>query len=449
MPIPQTYFLDSSTLGGATSIYMDAQLTICAPDGYYSDGVITREQVSCILLPQQVCESCALPCGESIISASGGSGLYSVNINIGAGTGAILVKFTPFGVPDGIKAVFNSLVWNKLSSPIDGYHQSTNPSSYTFVGDVALDCGLAGSTYPTLVNYLYDGTTFVNQGTTTSVSVAAGDVSLSAGNPGQCVMVIPKTTSGASVLNILSVGACSSTIFNVIASCPEPLRSFESSERLDSSEFVCLEELVFTYYFASLTDIATIDIFDYVFSDENGEFPLKGGFYLIDNDGDSQWIEVENGIVIAIGNCVPSCPDRRVVFQICNSNSEIDDNFDIYLNDVYIGAVDLNSTSQVGSVFIADLDTMIGIGSPDFVCPLLGMVTYHFDPALLLPSNVLEMRNTQNNNNNNLGQIGVRNYLLSGSELIDPCVITNLTYSGDSGVNFTFTFPYTECCAPV
>lgn len=148
-------------------------------------------------------------------------------------------------------------------------------------------------------------------------------------------------------------------------------------------------------------------------------------------------------------NCdaTPSCPDRRVVFQICNSNAALDDNFDIYLNDTYIGAVDLSTNAQVGSVFIADTNTAVELSSSDFVCPLSGMVTYHFNPSVLLPSNVLEMRNTQNNNNGNFGQIGVRNYLLSGTSLSNPCVITDLEYSGASGESFTFNFDYTQCCA--
>jgi len=143
----------------------------------------------------------------------------------------------------------------------------------------------------------------------------------------------------------------------------------------------------------------------------------------------------------------PNCPDRRVVFQICNENSERDDNFDIYLNGIYIGAVDLNSDTQVGSIFIADLDNAITVTSSDFACPLIDMVTYHFDPLILSTSNILEMRNTQNNNNGNAGTIGIRNYTLSELNLIDPCVITDLTYDGPSGDSFTFNFDYTSCCS--
>ena len=72
----------------------------------------------------------------------------------------------------------------------------------------------------------------------------------------------------------------------------------------------------------------------------------------------------------------PDCPDRRVVIQVCNSNSQIDDNFDVYLNGSYIGYLDLDSNSQVGSIFIGDADTNITVTQPDFTCPLNNMVTF-------------------------------------------------------------------------
>lgn len=158
---------------------------------------------------------------------------------------------------------------------------------------------------------------------------------------------------------------------------------------------------------------------------------------IIDSYGCAASIDIET---------LPSCPDRRVVIQICNQNAVIDDNFDIYLNDNYIGAVDLNSNAQIGSVFIADLNPAISVTSSDFACPLAGMVTYRFDPAYLQANNVLEMRNTQNNGSGNFGTVGIRNYLLSGTSLTSPCVIADLTYSGASGLSFTFNFDYTACC---
>ena len=147
------------------------------------------------------------------------------------------------------------------------------------------------------------------------------------------------------------------------------------------------------------------------------------------------------------GTDAPVCPDRTLVFQVCNSNSARDDNFDVYLNNNYIGALDLNSNTQAGSVFIASTNTSSAVTSSDFVCPLNLMVTYHFDPNFVVGgANTLELRNTQSNNNGNYGSIGLRNYLTTGNVLNSPCVVDNLVYSGTTGSSFSLTFNYTECC---
>ena len=52
------YYLDGTTLSNSTAVYADADLTICESDGYYSDGVIVRRQVNCVLLNIEVCLSC-------------------------------------------------------------------------------------------------------------------------------------------------------------------------------------------------------------------------------------------------------------------------------------------------------------------------------------------------------------------------------------------------------
>jgi hypothetical protein len=143
---------------------------------------------------------------------------------------------------------------------------------------------------------------------------------------------------------------------------------------------------------------------------------------------------------------VPLCIDRRIAFQICNSNSWPDDNFEISLNGTVIGQVNLNAYAQIGSVFIADLDTNHVITSADFTCPIANMVVYRFDPALLQATNTIFMRNIQSNNEGNLGVFQVRNYLLTGNSLSNPCVVANMNYGPPNGQNATFTFNYTKCC---
>ena len=145
---------------------------------------------------------------------------------------------------------------------------------------------------------------------------------------------------------------------------------------------------------------------------------------------------------------IPTCPGQVLVFQICNSNSVTDDNFDIILNGTSIGIIDLSASAQVGGLFIGSTNPAYAVTAADFACPLNQMVTNRFNPNLLhYGLNNIHMQNVQNNNSGNYGTIGFRSYTLSGNNLINPCFITDLTYSGSSGESFDLSFTYTECCS--
>jgi hypothetical protein len=141
------------------------------------------------------------------------------------------------------------------------------------------------------------------------------------------------------------------------------------------------------------------------------------------------------------------CPDRTLVFQVCNSNSARDDNFDVYLNNVKIGNLNLNTDQKVGSVFIATTNRSLKITKADFICPISNMKVFYFDPSIVkFGKNKLFLKNTQNNTNGNLGTIEIRNYLIVGTELKDPCKVKDLKYQMPSGNDFKISFNYTKCC---
>ena len=143
---------------------------------------------------------------------------------------------------------------------------------------------------------------------------------------------------------------------------------------------------------------------------------------------------------------VSSCPTSILVIQVCNSNAQRDDNFDVFLNGTLIGALDLSTDAQVGSVFLASLDPGLEVTSPDFACPMTLMVTYRYNPSIIkVRGNVLQMVNTQDNGNGNMGTIGIRHYQIDGVDLVAPCVVADLEYSGGSGESFNFTFDYRNC----
>jgi hypothetical protein len=264
MATSSTYYLNAPSLGSATAVFTNAALTVCAPNGFYSDGFISRELVDCVLLPQQICPSCTIPCDESI-SADGLQGIYYLNTDLGAAIGAVIIRFNTVNIPDGIKAVYNSVVYNGVSSPTSGWLQGT-AGLPTYIGLQSADCGIvAGSPY-TLAEFQYDGTDFAALGTNTSVSVLAGQMELTVLAPGNTLMVIPKIAASPSILNLEFIGPCSGTVFNVSVTCPAALPSFDSSTMHATSVLACAAAIGSIYYVAHVNGAAgVLGLYDLVF----------------------------------------------------------------------------------------------------------------------------------------------------------------------------------------
>jgi hypothetical protein len=167
---------------------------------------------------------------------------------------------------------------------------------------------MAGNTtnFPLLTEYLYNGTAFVATGNTQSITVLPGDVSLGA-SPGFCVIVIPKPLGTPNNVLLEMLGPCGGTAWDLVAVCPVVLPTFPSSNRFTGPSIPCATPFPNTFYFAKVhTAVDTfVGLYDYVFSDANGEFPLLDGFYLTSNvAAPNKVIEVDNGVIIAITNCV-------------------------------------------------------------------------------------------------------------------------------------------------
>ena len=64
MAVSGTYYLNGPDLASSTAIFADDEMNVCAPNGLYSNGIIVRELLNCVLLPSQPCPQCALPCGN-------------------------------------------------------------------------------------------------------------------------------------------------------------------------------------------------------------------------------------------------------------------------------------------------------------------------------------------------------------------------------------------------
>ena len=306
-------YIDGTTLSNSTAVYTDAGLTTCATAGFYSDGTISREQVvsggTCYLLPNQTCPSCVTECGGPTVSVSSGvTGYYILDIDTGGtstDTGAIVISFNPASVPDGIRAVYNGVTYNKLSAPAYGKLQSTGANDpFTFIGNAGDDCGLSGSSY-TLDEYEYDGTSFVATGSTQGITVNSVDVQLTATAPGLCVMVIPKPTASPSIIRIEIAAACAGTGFGITTACPTQLTSFAASSRQVSDVAACAETTYpVTLYNVPVTGTAGVPaLHDYVFTDASGQFAPADGFYKTVDAAVEYSIQVVDGIIDTVITC--------------------------------------------------------------------------------------------------------------------------------------------------
>lgn len=295
-----SYFLNAPSLGSATSIYVDAAMTLYAPNGFYQQDNISRELVDGVLLPQQTCASCAYPCSDYPIDQAVDEGVYKININIGSSLGAVIITVNPESVPSGFFVEYNSAIYNAFSSPAYGYLAAS--SGATFLGRTADDCGIVSGSPHTLSEYRYNGADFDATGNTEVITVVAGQIETTTNNPGDCKMVIPKTAVSPSTLEMTIYSTCPYSVFSVEISCPALLTSFSSSIRRSDSTVACDSARGQTYYVAHVNgSLGTLGLYDWVFSDAYGQNPLSNGYY--GTTASTGWIRVENGTIIQTGTC--------------------------------------------------------------------------------------------------------------------------------------------------
>jgi len=349
------FFLDGITLGNSTAVFTNAELTTLAPDQFYSDNTISREQVSGKLLPQQVCPSCAVSCGETI-NVNGTTGIYTLDFDAGTAIGAMRITFNPASIPDGFKATFNSVVYNKFSSPNVGRLESTVNNAATYIGSSSANCGLPKTTLNVpIFNYIAASNTFVNTGVTQTETVVAGQVQLGA-PPGASVMVIPKTTASPSIVSLNIAGVCTSTAWGVSIDCPIQLTGFSASVLGATVGTVCPLTLGETFYNVIVTGSAgNPALHDFVFSDVNGSIALLNVYYKISG---GRYMRVIEGIITEIDNCPSGLQIMIMSDCLTGNNQSAYDDFSNSVGDVVQYRIGLPGS---GAVYCATITSFTGV----------------------------------------------------------------------------------------
>ena len=250
----------------------------------------------------QNCEICDTS-GDGTISTDGstGMGLYDATYDIGAATGAMILVYNPNSVPNGILAEYNSVKYNKLSSQTFGKLQSTVGTDFTVAGQTASQCsGVVGTT--DYLKYAANGNKYQLQSGSQSVTIASGDLRLTATTPGSCVMVIPKLTATPSTVNIDVIAPCDNGLsFDITLGAPVVIGSILTSLVSGSSLTACglAQGTKHTIVHTDGTTGGTPTLFAYVFTDDNGANPAADGYiaYL------TEWYQISDGIIIVTGSC--------------------------------------------------------------------------------------------------------------------------------------------------
>jgi len=334
MSLPQPFYFDTITFQTATNVWLDAALTTPAPDGYYAQSGIYREKSGGILGPVQPCPDCAVAC-NTLVNGFGGAGKYFLDYNVGNSTGAVVIRFESFSVPDKLTWTHNGISASEYSSSDHGYVQGligqwTNPATQCYVyalgNNICNSNGSNGGTYPG-DDYIFDfGTnTFISTGATNTMgpyaNQVAGGVDLQNTGYNQfnpAFMVVPKTDPNLTTVSMVIEGPLGGTQWDVTAYCPTQLNTFHSGpagatcSTINSNIYTCSVEPTGngTSIIATGVPIDFLTVGDWVFSDPNGSNQLAAGVYPVQepSSGLTKCITVSgNGVITNITTCAGSC----------------------------------------------------------------------------------------------------------------------------------------------
>lgn len=310
MPQLGNYFIDATTLSGATTVFIDAGLTTAAQDGFYSDGTVVRQQINGVLAASNSCPNCLFACNNSI-SANGTQGVYQISYDAYANQteGILITWFRPIGNSVlGYRFTYDSNDFAFGTSENFGYFSPQVPgSSYSFLGLNAGDCGIAaqlgGGGYSNLDQFVFDGTNFNLAGQNGSVVGNAGDVNTEATNMGWCTFFTSFTAGTSNTVLAQIAAVCPTANFELEIPCPVLLTGVSSS----NAGGVCGDPKPNTYYNVPNRNgtPGVPEVNEFMVTESNGELTLVQGDYCIEDiNGDEKVITVDvNHVITNIVNC--------------------------------------------------------------------------------------------------------------------------------------------------
>lgn len=231
-------FLNGANLQSSTVVYSNNLLTTVAPDGYYSDGLVVRRQLSGILLDIEDCPECSsFDCSQNITIIPPQASRCQITYGINAVQGAVKVtikgvKQAPIGISIvgsgnglGTNSPYNTFSSTGLSGISNNLiaAPSTSAQSYFYTSNF---CTAFSVPNFSLQKFIYNPNTNVFEGTGNSNTYSSTNKLSSAllSNTGDLIQYIPKTTSAAGdTLRVIANYFCSQGFPTVNVSCSTTL----------------------------------------------------------------------------------------------------------------------------------------------------------------------------------------------------------------------------------
>mgnify|MGYP003676676267 CR=1 FL=1 len=237
------YFINGDTLQNATAVYTDLGMTILAPNGLYSNGVVSREQSATGLGPITICPTCSsVLCEHNIPIDAPTACKTSLDYNMGSTVGAIKVtvygiikSVVGIGIKQGSNGFFNTFSSTGESGQTNLAGPDVNALTYFYTDNFKATCsnwvnGIAASpTSPQLETYSYNPTSgsFTPTGVFNSYSFSNRVPSAVLGTTGEMVSYIPSSASNT-ILEVSAVYPCSPQPL-ISVSCPTLLYDFQTN----------------------------------------------------------------------------------------------------------------------------------------------------------------------------------------------------------------------------
>lgn len=290
MPTQQVYFGGGTSFSNANALYLDTGLQNCAPDGYYSDGVIVRRQLGCVLLPANYC-NCGLPCSGLRVNTDNNATPKEYHFNYSSlNTGAIVVEIRNLGGPSArafsFSFEYNGIVYNSGSGDLSGYIVGGVANQPTFVGIPSglSACGLnTNNIFSGVQPFYWNGGTWVSSGPSFSLYNNPLQNVTTSPMDNKIVMVIPKINATPNNYSLKIQCVCSNADqLEVAVYCPQLLLPFKCSNTYRDPVGNCptKNNLPNTFYHYPVNGFPNrIRVNDMVFVDSYGQYPLPDGYY--------------------------------------------------------------------------------------------------------------------------------------------------------------------------